>query len=279
MADCQVIVDCASSSSSAAVGEIMKRIDADAMIVSCQTDMRQRGSWSAPEEGNMSSLRKIVTANYGSIGVALNSDGTRLTGIDEHGDVISGDALLQIFVKYLQPRKMTVPIDTTIAVKELIKGKVEYCGLAPENIGETVKMDDLEMGGSGYGSFVFSDISYATDGIAAAALLTKIASDYSLRDMTKEFPVYHRREDSVRYTSNREIIARNINSRISELDYSELCVTDGWRVEMESGWFLIRFSDDSTDIDIKVEGVDKMYSAGLLEIARDIVVSSVKAAQ
>ena len=56
-------------------------------------------------------------------------------------------------------------------------------------------------------------------------------------------------------------------------------VTDGWRVELESGWFLIRFSDNENGIEIKAEGTEKIYTAGLMEIAKDIVTSSIKESQ
>ena len=48
---------------------------------------------------------------------------------------------------------------------------------------------------------------------------------------------------------------------------------------MESGWFLIRFSDDEYAIDIKCEGTDKIYTAGMMEIAKDIVTKAIKASQ
>ena len=55
--------------------------------------------------------------------------------------------------------------------------------------------------------------------------------------------------------------------------------TDGWRVRMEGGWFLIRFADLENEIEIKVEGIEKIYVAGLMEIAREIVTESIRASQ
>ena len=278
-ADCQVVIDCASDSPSSVVPNIMKEIGADAMTVSCQTEMRQRGTWANPEEYNMRTLSKIVKANYGSIGIALNSDGTRLAALDENGAVISGDALLQLFIRYLQPRRVAVPIDVTMGIREQFKGSVMMCRLGNESIGETMKIDGIEVGGSSDGTFIFRSNSYASDGIAAAALLTKIATEMSIGDIVDELPVYCREEDSIKYPANREIIAKRISSKINDLDYRELCVTDGWRVEMESGWFLVRFSDTDYTIDIKSEGTDKIYTAGMMEIAKEIVTSSIKASQ
>ena len=278
-ADCQIVIDCASDSPSYVVPNIMKTIGADAMMVSCQTDLRQRGTWANPEEYSIRMLSKIVKANFGSIGVALNSDGTRVAALDENGDPISGDALLQLFIQYMQPRKIAVPIDVTMGVREQFKGSVKLCKLGRESIGETMKVDSIEFGGASDGTFIFRNNSYAPDGIAASALLTKIATESRIGDMVDDLPVYCRDQDIIRYPANREIIAKRISSNINDLEYRELCVTDGWRVEMDSGWFLIRFSDDDYTIEIKSEGTDRIYTAGMMEIAKDIVTSSIKASQ
>ncbi len=278
-ADCQIVIDCASDSPSYVVPNIMKTIGADAMMVSCQTDLRQRGTWANPEEYSIRMLSKIVKANFGSIGVALNSDGTRMAALDENGDPIGGDALLQLFIQYMQPRKIAVPIDVTMGVREQFKGSVKLCKLGRESIGETMKVDSIEFGGAPDGTFIFRNNSYAPDGIAASALLTKIATESRIGDMVDDLPVYCRDQDIIRYPANREIIAKRITSNINDLEYRELCVTDGWRVEMDSGWFLIRFSDDDYTIEIKSEGTDRIYTAGMMEIAKDTVTSSIKASQ
>lgn len=279
VSDCQVVIDCASDSPATAVPVIMKRIGADAMTVSCQSDLKPHGTWANPEEYNIRTLAKIVRANYGSIGIALNNDGTRVAAIDEKGEPINGDILMQLFIKFLQPRKIVVPIDTTMAIGQEMKGMVTMCKLGSESLGETVKSANADMGMASDGTFIFKTNSFACDGIAAAAMLTRMATETSLRDLIMGMPKYCREEVTVKYPANREIIAKKIAARVSELEYKGLSATDGWRVEMESGWFLIRFSDFENEIEIKVEGTEKIYTAGLMEIAKEIVSQSIRASQ
>ena len=278
-ADCQIIVDCASESPSTVVPNIMKTIGADATIVSCQTNFRQRGTWANPEEYDMRMLSKIVRANFGSIGAAVNNDGTKMAAMDENGDPINGDALFLLFVKYLQPRKVAVPMDITMGLREQFDGTALMCKLGNESIGEVMRSEGAEFGGTPNGMFVFKNNSYAPDGIAAAALLAKMATETRIGDLIDEIPVYCRDQTTIKYPANREIIAKRISAKVNDLDYIELWATDGWRVEMESGWFLIRFSDDEYAIDIKCEGTDKIYTAGMMEIAKDIVTKAIKASQ
>ena len=278
-ADCQIIIDCASDCGSLAIPNVMKMVGADAMVVSCQADINPRGTWANPEEYNIKTLSKIVKANFGSIGVAMNNDGTRIAAVDESGMPINGDDLLLLFIDFLEPRRIAVPIDITMAVKERFKGNIRMCNLGKEAIGEAVKITNSEMGGTSDGSFVFRNVSYALDGITAAGLLAKIATEMSIGDMVSEYPRYCREEDVIKYPANREIIAKRISSKLNTLDYRDLYATDGWRVELESGWFLIRFSDTDNSIEIKAEGSDKIYTAGLMEIAKETVISSIKESQ
>ena len=117
------------------------------------------------------------------------------------------------------------------------------------------------------------------DGIAAAGLLANIATDASIEDIISEYPRYCREEEYIKYPAHRETIAKRISTKVANVEYRDLFVTDGWRLELESGWFLIRFSDNDNSIGIKAEGTDRIYTAGLMEIAKEIVTPAIKESQ
>lgn len=275
-ADCQVIMDCSPDCTALVAPQIMTMIGVDAITVNCRT-VWDCADWSPnPTEVELKSLSKIVKANYGSIGIALNGDGSRVGIIDENSNQIGSTALLQLLVNYLEPKSIAVPIDTTMGIQRAMNGNVTYCKVGSHNIGECVKSNELDYGGGSDGSFVFPKISYSTDGMATATIIAKMATEASLGDMVDELPTYHRITESIRYLDGRANIAKRLSAKIGEMEYDGLCEIDGWRVEMEGGWFLIRFSDDDTVIDVIAEGEDKMYSAGLLEIAKEAINSSLK---
>lgn len=276
MVDCQVVVDCASGCASLVAPQLITDIGADALTVNCHSDGRSPGRSPSLEEINLKTLSKVVKSNYGSIGIALNGDGGRIAAIDEDGRYVDGTTLLALFIKFFQPKSIAVPIDTTMAVKDLMKGNIVITKLGAHHVGESIKNNGLDTGGCEDGSFFISKISYAPDGIAAAAYVSKIASESSLRDVIDELPKYLRESTSVRYSEDRDGIAKRICVKIGDVDYINMYDVDGWRVEMESGWFLVRFSDTDTVIDITVEARDKAYVVGLMEIAKQIVTSSLK---
>jgi phosphoglucosamine mutase len=272
--DCQVAIDCASDSASMVAPQVITDIGSDALTVNCHIDGRSPGRDPSPDEINLKTLTKVVKENFGSIGIALNGDGSRLAAIDENGGYVNGSKLFVLFAKYLQPKTLAMPVDTSMAVRDVLKGDVFMTKVGASHVGETVKNNGLEMGGCNNGTFVFPQISYATDGIAAAAFLSKIASEASLSDAVNDLPVYYRQTATVRYNADREAIAKKISTHTGDIDYDKIYEIDGWRVEMKDGWFLVRFSDVGKLIEITVEGRDKAYTASLMEITKMLVDNS-----
>jgi phosphomannomutase len=276
-ADCQVVLDCASDCPSLIAPQILTDIGADALTFNCHIDGRSPGREPAPEEINLRILSKIVKSNFGSIGIATNGDGSRIAAIDEDGRYVDGGTILQLLVKFLQPKTLAIPVDTSMAVKDVLKGTAIMTKVGSSHIGESVKTNGLEMGGCNDGSFVFPQISFALDGITAAAFLSRIATETSLRDEIDALPKYFRMNESVRYQGDREGLAKRIALKVGDMGYNKIYEIDGWRIETDDGWFLIRFSESDQVIDIVAEGRDKIYTAGLLEVAKEAVTMSLKA--
>lgn len=275
-ADCQVVIDCASDCPSLVAPQAITDLGADALTVNCHQDGRSPGRSPSPDEQNLKILSKVVKANYGSIGIALNGDGGRIAAIDEDGRYINGQNILGLLVEFYKPKNIALPVDTTMMIKDMMKGNIVLTKLGAQHVGYVVKNNSLEIGGCEDGSFIFSKISYAPDGIATAALLTKIASEASLRDMIDEFPKYTRLHSEVRYSDDRESTAKKLTTKVTSMEYENYSDVDGWRVEMESGWFLLKFSDTDSFIEITVEGRDKAYAVGLMEVANLAVTESLK---
>lgn len=274
--DCQVVLDCASDSAAIVMPSILANMGADAITINCHPDGRTAGRESRPEEINLKSVTKVVKANFGSIGLATNGDGTCIAAIDESGRYINGEKIFELLVKYLQPKSVAVPVNVSLGIKDLSKANIVMTGINPNSIGETVKTNDLELGGCINGSFIFGEMSYAMDGIAAGAILTKIATEGSLQDFVDELPQYYHETDSIIFTADRETVAKKISSKVSDIEYEMLYIVDGWRVEMDGGWFLIRFSDHKDTIDIIAEGTDRIFAVSLMEVAKEIVTESIK---
>ncbi len=273
--DCGVTIDCASGPCSTVAPTVLNDLGADVTTINCQIDGRFPGRDLSPDEVNLRSLIKNVkTGDAGSIGVALNGDGTRVAAVDEDGRYISGGNLLALILKYLNPKDVVVPVNTPMVVRDSLKCNIIYCPLSKQSIAETMKEKDSEFGGMDDGTVIFKSLSYCSDGIMSAVTLAEMASELALTDVIDEIPRYYNAKGFVRHYESREHLTKKLSENLYALEYDRITDCDGWRVDFNDGWLFVRFNDYDRAVDIFAEGRDKAYTISLLEIGKDLVTSS-----
>lgn len=274
--DCPVVLDCASDCASLIAPALLTDMGCDLIAINSQLDLRHRGHGNIGE-GSLRDLISVVHRNAGEIGIAINGDGTRAAAVDESGRYLSGETLLAIFAEYLNPKRIVVPISASMMIDDLTECEVIRVPPGDPSLGESVMKHDADFGGSASGSFVFPKLTYCPDGIYSAALLAKIAGESRLNEMVDSLPQYYMDAAAVRFEGKENDVAKKISDRISGMDYQDLIDTDGWRVEMDGGWYLIRFSNNEENvIRITAEARDEVYMISLMDIARDVVSSALK---
>lgn len=272
--DCEISIDCASGPCSLIAPSILTDLGADVTTLNCQMDGRSPGRELPPDEINLRLLMKSAKINTDGIGVAFNGDGTRIAAIDEGSRYISGSNLLAIMMRYLKPKTVVVPINTPMVVSDLLKCNVIYSPLSKQSLAEMTKDKEADIGGSDDGTFIFPSTSYCSDGIMAAITLGKIASESMICDMVDEIPKYYSAKGFVRHYESKEHLSKKLSDNLYSLEYDKISDCDGWRVEFNDGWLLVRFSDYDRAVDILAEGRDKAYTVSLLEMGKEIVSSS-----
>lgn len=273
-ADCPVVLDCSSDCASLIVPSMLTEMGCDVIAINSQLDGR-----SAPkgiDEGSLRDLTDIVNANTGEIGIAVNGDGTRIAAVDESGRYVNGEILLALFAQHLDPRKVIVPVTASMMVDDLIGGEVVRVAAGEIPLTASMLSENADFGGTPAGSFVFPGISYCPDGVHASALLSKIAGESRLRELVDSLPTYHKEDVDIRYDGREQDIAKRISESVRSHEYVKLVETDGWRVEMDAGWFLIRFSRKEPVIRITAEARDELYAISLMDIAKNVVSNALK---
>lgn len=269
--DIQIVLDCYSN----AIHRMLPRLLSDKGAEVTVLDHHVLSSRAANNDrSDLKSLFKAVKANYGSIGVALNRDGTIARGIDENGDYIDGTRMFAMFLKFLRPSSVALPIDTSLAVTDALDTEYIFTPLNPTSLGEYVKEYKAQFGGSSIGSFIFPSISYCPDGLMTSSVLCSLATEYGLSAILEGEHEYHSLESTYRFKDNPVIISRRLDESVQALDVGNIAKVDGWRVDYDEGWFLIRVVDQA--VKIKVESRDKAYATGLMEIAIELVEESMR---
>ena len=275
--DCHVVMDCASDCTCFVAPHLMADLGADLTSINCHPDGRSPGRAPAPEEQNLKNLSRSVKSSPGSIGIAFNSNGTRLGVFDENGEYLDGGTALAVLMANMEPKKVALPVDASLSVTDALQSsEITWTRRGHRSLGEAVKAKGLDMGGNMNGYFVFPNVSYSLDGITAGALMAKIAGETNLSQIVSGITPSFKSDFSIPYHGDKEEISRSIHDQVFALEYDNLSEAEGWRVDMESGWFLITLSEKDETVYITAEGRDKMYGVSLMGIATDIVKSSNK---
>ena len=272
--DCPVCLDCSSNCGSLIVPSLLIDMGCDVIAINSQLNVKtchQRGI----DNVSLRDLSSIVKSNKGDIGIAVNGDGTRVAAIDESGRYVDGGHLLALLAQSIHPRKIAVPVDTSMIINDATDAQVILTKSGERELSQAVIENCADFGGTSRGSFLFPRMSYCPDGVLSAAMIAKLSGESNLRDLVDNLPKVSREMARVVYERKRPDLVKRMNEEINALEYSSLCTVEGWRVEMESGWYLIRFMDDNL-ISIIAEAKDKVYMQCLMEIAKDVVTHALK---
>ena len=255
---------------------IMNTRNTLALMVNCHMDNRSTERIVPNSEEDLKMLAKTVKANYGSVGIAINAEGTRIAGIDENGGYIGGTMMFALLMDYLKPESVALPIDTPMMITDLFESKYTFTPVSSQRIGAVMKEKGLKFGGSADGTFIFPASSYIPDGIMAANIVSLISSEWSLANFMDNIPEYMMTKTSMRYAGDVNLVTRRMDTVLNSLNYDHIHKSDGWRLDYGEGLFVIRINEEQMTIDIKVESKDKVYSTGLMEIATEAVDTCLK---
>ena len=286
--DAPIILDCGCGCTSVCAPQILASVGADLTTINAQNDPRYCPRPPGVSADDVSELAEFVSMEPGSIGIALNGDGTKLALIDEKGNYIDPEHVLALLLMYLKPHSLVVPSNTSAVVDDAFRGALGNDPSADavavsgrriiradndlESITEAVKKYDAKMGAMPDGTFIFPDVTMCPDAINAAVILTKISQENSINSLLATFPRYVVLRESVYGPGNTELFNKKINHRLKELEAEGACKFDGGRVSMPGGWFAIsRNADEPEYIDVTAEAKDKAYTVSMMELAKGIV--------
>jgi len=274
--DCPVVIDCASDSTALVSPMLLTQMGADLTTINSNIHRDLVGRPPEPIEANLRDLIKHVRSEPGAIGIAHDGNGSRVGIIDEGGRYVCGNTLVTLLAAHLKVESVTVPVNTTMAVDEIVKGSVIRTRIGDDHVAEAMKKNRLHFGAEPSGTFIFGNASFCPDGIYAAAVLASIASEGSLRQTVDELPHYPIVNSDVKFNCDKNDLTNRLDVKLRSMEYESLITVDGWRVEMDDGWYLIRLSNFENKARITAEARDRVYMNCLLDIARDVVASCVR---
>ncbi|MFA5896879.1 MAG: phosphoglucosamine mutase [Thermoplasmata archaeon] len=253
----KVVVDCGCGATSTITPFLLRKMGCEVLAIHAQPDGHFPGREPEPTEENLSLLKATVRDVGADLGIAHDGDGDRMVAVDRDGTFVGGDALLAIFAKREVKRDLVVPVDASMVLEDLLpKAKVWRTRVGDVYVASELKRRGADFGGEPSGTWIFPKVSYCPDGVYAAARLVSMVAERPLASMRKEIPDYPMIRGAFAYEkSKRAAIEARVDAALRGLG-ADVSTVDGWRLQYEDGWALVRFSGTEPKIRVLAESRD-----------------------
>ncbi|MDH7509012.1 MAG: phosphoglucosamine mutase [Methanomassiliicoccales archaeon] len=267
----KVVVDCGCGATSIITPRLLRELGCKVISINSHPDGFFPGRLPEPTEDQLVRLKDIVLNEHADIGIAHDGDGDRVVIIDEKGRFIGGDKLLALLTAMFGKGGVVTTIDSSMIIDELVGGKVVRTRVGDAYVSTMMKQTGIEFGGEPSGTFIFAKNSLCPDGIYAAALLVKIASENKISEIVDSLQIYpsFRGSFNFEHARRREIESR-LAQEIEKVKCDNLLTMDGFRAEFSDGWFLIRLSGTEPKMRITVEARTEEALTRLKTISTEI---------
>ena len=223
---------------------------------------------SEPTKANCESLRSVVAATNADLGVAHDGDADRLLAVDETGAFVSGDTLLALFSRWAvsDGRAVAVPVDTSLSVAEVVEaagGSVRHTRVGDVFVAEVATDPQVAFGGEPSGAWIWPTETLCPDGPFAACVLASRLGEESLSELTATIPSFPIRRESIE-TGQKAAVVTEVGSQL-QTRYDDVTTLDGYRVDVEDAWGLVRASGTQPLVRITAEGTTEAACAELFD--------------
>ena len=264
----RVVVDCGSGATSTITPRLLREMGCRVTALNAQPDGHFPGRDPEPTEENLEVLRQTVRVTGSDLGIAHDGDGDRMVAIDEKGQFVGGDKLLAVFAKREVKKTVVVPVDTSMAIDEMLPGaKVVRTRVGDVYVAQEVRRHRAEFGGEPSGTWIFPKVALCPDGVYAAAHLVKLVADTPLSELVAQVPHYPIRRGAISFPpAERDAMFTKLDAAFAAMRLRVETI-DGWRVPFEDGWFLVRLSGTEPKVRITAEARTEARAKELYELA------------
>ena len=269
--EAKVVLDCACGATTVISPILLRKMGCSVLGLNCQPDGFFPGRLPEPTEEHLSDLRELLTKRKADLGLAHDGDGDRVVAFDERGRFVDGDRLLALFAVHSGARDIVAPVDASMVLDDLVKGKVIRTKVGDVFVAEALKISGAGFGGEPSGTYIFPEETYCPDGVYAAALLVSMLEGRKLSEMVDALPKYPVARRSLPFKGEAKDVSLKLEKVMRALPCDELITVDGYRAQYEDGWFLIRLSGTEPKIRITVESRTEVRVKALTEKAEEIV--------
>jgi len=248
---------------------VFEKLNFRTVILDGQPDGHFPSGQPEPRADTLKRLGDIVRETGAEIGFGYDGDGDRMVAVDEKGEVPPLDLVLGAYAAH-QVRKrnggiVVTHVEASMCVDDAVKkagGRVVRTKVGDVAIAETMAEQEALFGGEPIGAWIHPQYHLCPDGILSSLLLLKALEEEgkSLREFVEGIPKYPliRKNIPCAEEKKRQTM-KAVSEKLAEQfpEAEQVLRVDGVRLELGSGWILIRASGTEPLIRVTVEAREK----------------------
>ncbi len=256
----------------------LRKLGCRVVTVNGQPDGHFPGREPEPVAEHLGDLRRLVRATDADVGVAHDGDADRAVFVDDRGESIPGESsLAALCAAAVEPGDVVVSaVNVSSRVVDVVAeagGRIERTPIGATNIFTRVRELRAEgvrvpVAGEGNGGVFFPEVRLARDGALAAARFLSLVAERPASEVVAPYRDYHavRRNLSYEGGDERERILSAARA-YAEASAATLDTTDGYRLDFDDGWVLVRPSGTEPKVRVYAEATDPDRAATLADNA------------
>jgi phosphomannomutase len=269
-----VVLDACNGAGSVVGPKLLKTLGVEVFMINVTPD----GSFPRPAEPlaeNLGDLCAAVRSRQADVGFAQDMDADRLAIVSEAGVAIGEEyTLLLATVNVLSksPGPVVANLSTTSALQEIVSRF--GCSLFLSKIGEVNVTEEMQkqqavIGGEGNGGVIYPRLNFARDSLVGMALILHLLAEtgQTITELVESLPRFAMIKEKLVCPSDKiSVVLRMLRQEYAAYPMD---LSDGVKVSLPDGWFLVRGSNTEPIIRVIAEAereadaraiIDRVYS-------------------
>jgi phosphomannomutase/phosphoglucomutase len=274
-----VVVDPGNGAGALTSPTLFRRLGCRVYTLNAQPDGTFPGRNPEPVEDELTELLALVAASDADLGIAHDGDADRVVFVDETGEFVDGNAAFAALAAAELEAGDTVvtTCNASLRLRDVVAaagGTVEYTPIGNTYVlSRTRELREqgisVPIAGEGNGGIVYPDHRLGRDGGYVAARFLESLADRPASELFEPHRGYSFERENVPYEdeTEREAIMQRAEAWAASADGEETTL-DGYRVDFEESWALVRPSGTEPYVRVYAEATSQRAAAELANSVR-----------
>ncbi len=237
--------------------EILKILNTEIILLNAEIDGSFKNRLPEPSKENLSELIELIKKEKFDFGVAFDGDADRIVFLDSNGNLLRGDQVAYLFVKFFKPKKIVFDFYFPPYFKKILeKLKIQYkeSKVGRAYIANTCKEINADLAFEYSMHVYFKELKHNEDTFLTFIKFLQAVSKISLKKILEEYKILPSISYKISASDEKKFLAiekfyENVKNEI------KVETLDGVKGFFdEKNWFLIRASNTEPIIRVFIEG-------------------------